>query len=94
MNHSTLGISIALAMATLLVAGMNFVQIQRAHAQFISINIEGSQGPPGPKGDKGDTGPQGPPGERRDKGDQGEQGKKGENGYISLEMENYNHITQ
>ena len=78
MNHTTLGISIGLAIVTLLVAGMNFVHKQRTHTQFININIEGSQkGPPGPKGDKakgdkGDTGPQGPLGVRGDKGDHGD----------------------
>ena len=80
MNHTTLGIIVAIAIT--LIAGANSGPI-RAYAQAlinIPIQIGGIQGPPGPqgpqgpKGDKGDTGAIGP------QGLQGVQGPKGDTG--------------
>jgi hypothetical protein len=36
MNHTTLGIAIALAITTLMIASMNLSTVQRAHAQLFS----------------------------------------------------------
>jgi hypothetical protein len=40
-NHTTLGIGATLAMAAVLIAGMNFVPTQTAHATFKSIRVGG-----------------------------------------------------
>jgi hypothetical protein len=64
MNHTTLGIAIALAIAAILIVGSNF-RVLQAYALVIDIpggphiqtgGGQGTPGPQGPKGDKGDTG--------------------------------------
>lgn len=67
MNHTTLGLAIALAIAAILIVGSNF-RVLQAYALVIDIpggphiqtgGGQGTPGPQGPKGDKGDTGPAG-----------------------------------